>query len=123
MRIPREQFEQLVTEAVDGLPAEFAEKLDNVEFIVEDFPRPEDYGARGVKPGGLLLGLYHGVPLTERSVFATAPMPDEIIIFQRHIERICRTREDVIREVRHTVLHEIAHHFGISDQRLQELGY
>jgi len=123
VRIPREQFEHLVAEAIDGLPAEFAEKLDNVEFIVEDSPRPEDYGERGVRPGGLLLGLYHGVPLTERSAFATAPMPDEITIFQRPIERICRTPEEIIREVRHTVLHEIAHHFGISDQRLTELGY
>jgi predicted Zn-dependent protease with MMP-like domain len=123
MRIPREQFEQLVAEAIDGLPAEFAEKLDNVEFLVEDYPRPEVYGEHGVRPGGLLLGLYQGVPLTKRSAFATNPMPDEIIIFQRAIERICRSREDVIREVRHTVLHEIAHHFGISDERLRELGY
>jgi len=123
MRLPREEFERLVAEAIDGLPAEFAEKLDNVEFVVEDYPRPEDYGERGVEPGALLLGLYQGVPLIERSPFATTLMPDQITIFQGNIERICRTREEIVHEVRRTVLHEIAHHFGISDARLRESGY
>ena len=123
MRLPREEFERLVAEAIDGLPAEFAEKLDNVEFVVEDYPGPEDYVERGLKPGSLLLGLYRGVPLIKRSAFATTALPDQITIFQRNIERICRTREQIVEEVRRTVLHEIAHHFGISETRLRELGY
>jgi predicted Zn-dependent protease with MMP-like domain len=123
VRLPREEFERLVAEAIDGLPAEFAGKLDNVEFIVEEHPNPEDYGKLGVRPGRLLLGLYRGVPLTKRSVFGSQLMPDRIIIFQAPIEQLCRTRQQAVEQVRHTVLHEIAHHLGISDKRLRELGY
>jgi len=121
--MPRAEFDRLVAEAVDGLPPEFAEKLDNVEFIVEDYPRPEDYVGHRIEPGRLILGLYHGVPLIRRSVFATNLMPDRITIFQRNIERVCDTREQIIYQVQHTVLHEIAHHLGITDERLRELGY
>lgn len=109
--------------AIDGLPREFAEKLDNVEFILEDEPTAEDWGEREIPRGAELLGLYRGVPLTERSTFAPDMMPDEITIFQGPIERRCRTRQDIVREIRLTVLHEIAHHFGIADDRLRELGY
>jgi len=123
MRIPREEFERLVAEAIDGLPQEFAEHLDNVEFIVEDYPKPEDYGERGMHPGEVLLGVYRGVPLTRRSAFGGNVLPDQIKLFQRPIERVCTTPRQIVREVRHTVLHEIAHHLGISDERLTELGY
>ena len=123
MRLPRDEFEQLVAEAIEGLPPEFAEKLDNVEFMIENYPGPEDYDRRRLKPGELLLGLYHGVPLTARSVFAATMLPDQITIFQRNIERVCRTRREIVYQVQHTVLHEIAHHFGISDERLRQLGY
>ena len=123
MRLPREEFERLVAEAIEGLPNEFAEKLENVEFIVEDHPIAEDYGKRGIGAGRLLLGLYHGVPLTKRSLFGSNLMPDRITIFQWNIERVCRTSEEIVCRIRHTVLHEIAHHFGISEQRIRELGY
>ena len=123
MHLPRDEFEHLVAAAIDGLPPEFAEKLDNVEFIIEEWPRPQDYGERELPPGAMLLGLYHGVPLTERSVFAPPLMPDRITLYQQPIERMCRTPREIIEEVRRTVLHEIAHHFGIGDQRLRELGY
>jgi predicted Zn-dependent protease with MMP-like domain len=123
MRLPRDAFERLVAHALDDVPAEFREKLENVEIVVEDSPSPEDLGGREVAPGTLVLGLYRGVPLTRRSVFATNLFPDQIIIFQRPIERICRTPEEIVEQVRRTVLHEIAHHFGISEKRLRELGY
>lgn len=123
MHLPREEFERLVEEAIGDLPAEFAEKLDNVEFLVEDQPTPDDYRARGVPPGQLLLGVYRGVPLTQRSVFASALMPDRIVIYQRPIEQLCYTRRQIVRQVRRTVLHEIAHHFGIDERRVRELGY
>jgi len=113
----------LVTEALDELPAEFAEKLENVEVLVEDDPSPDELGGRQLAPGHLLLGLYHGVPLTHRSVFATSLFPERITIFQRPVEAISRTPREIIENVRRTVLHEIAHHFGISDARLRELGY
>lgn len=122
MRIPREEFERLVAEAIEGLPAEFAEKLENVEVIVEDHPRPEDYDRRRLPRGSILLGLYHGVPLTERSAWASPLMPDRITIYQGSIERVAHTPAEIVKQVRGTVLHEIAHHFGISDERLRELG-
>ena len=123
MRIPRHEFERLVEEAVEGLPEDFLEKLENVQIVVEDSPTPDDLDHRRLPPGHLLLGLYRGVPLTKRSVFAVPALPDRITIFQRSVERIARTPQAIVAEVRRTVLHEIAHHFGISDQRLRELGY
>ena len=123
MHLPREEFEELVGEAIEGLPDEFSEKLENVLITVREDPSPEDYGHREVAPGVLLLGLYRGVPLTRRSVFGTNPLPDRIIIFQNPIERVCRTRSQIVEQIRRTVLHEIAHLFGISEDRLRELGY
>ena len=123
VRITRDAFQMLVSEALDQLPAEFAAKLDGVEVIVEDEPTPEDIGRRQLPPGALILGIYRGIPLTERSVFRGFEMPHRIAIFQRSIEAITHTPAEMVREVRRTVLHEIAHHFGISDLRLRELGY
>jgi len=122
MHLPRAEFERLVTEALADIPQEFLDRLQNIEIVVEDYPGPEDF-PRGVPPGSLLLGLYHGVPRTQRGAQWSPLYPDRISIFQRNIERICNTREHVIAQVRRTVVHEIAHYFGISDARLRELGY
>ena len=123
MRIPREEFERLVAEALEGLPYDFREKLENVEVVVENHPTSEHYGQRQLPPGTLLLGLYHGVPLTQRSAWGIPLFPARITIFQGSIERVARTPAEIIEQVRRTVLHEIAHHFGIPDGRLRELGY
>jgi len=122
MHIPRKQFEELVTEAIQGLPEEFLKRLENVAVIVEKSPRSGDYGEGELPPGTLLLGLYQGIPLTQKSIFAPMAFPDQIIIFQHPIERLCRTRQEIVAQVRRTLLHEIAHHFGISEGRLRELG-
>jgi predicted Zn-dependent protease with MMP-like domain len=123
MHLSREEFEQLVAQALADLPGEFAEKLENVEVVVEDYPTEAHYGLRRLPPGMLLLGLYQGVPLTNRSTFAPFHFPDRITIFQRTIERVAHSHEEVVAQVRRTVLHEIAHHFGMPDSRLRELGY
>ncbi len=123
MRLSREEFEKLVAQALADLPGEFAEKLENVEVVVEDHPTEAHYGARRLPPGMLLLGLYQGVPLTNRSTFAPFHFPDRITIFQRTIEYVADSHEEVVAQVRRTVLHEIAHHFGMPDSRLRELGY
>ena len=117
-----EEFESLVVEALDNLPAEIQEKLQNIEIVVSDWPTAAELRSVGLKPGQLLLGLYHGVPLTRRGGRYGLVLPDKVTIFQGPIERVCRTPEDVIRQVQRTVRHEIAHHFGISDDRLRELG-
>jgi predicted Zn-dependent protease with MMP-like domain len=120
----RKDFESLVAEVIDELPPDFAEKLQNVAVVVERGPTRGEREEMGVAPGEVLFGSYRGLPLTERESSPWSfQLPDEIVIFQRPIEQHARTRRDIREEVRKTVLHEIAHHFGISDARLRELGY
>lgn len=109
-------FEVLVGEALDTIPAQLANLMDNVVILQEDEAPADDPE---------LLGLYEGVPLVERAVSYVGAdlLPDTITIFRLPILRICATHEDVVREVRVTVVHEIAHHFGIDDDRLHELGW
>lgn len=111
----REEFEQAVGDGLDRVPPELAAQMDNVVVLVEDDAPADDPG---------LLGLYEGTPLTERDGFwAAGSLPDRITIFRRPTLAICDTREDVVAEVAITVVHEIAHHFGIDDERLHELGW
>lgn len=117
----REAFEELVAAAVEGLPVEFAEQLDNVAIVVEDLPTRAQLHRSQIEPGNTLLGLYEGVPHTRRGHDYGMVLPDKITIFQRPIEASCRTGEEVVALVREVVIHEIAHHFGISDERLDEL--
>jgi predicted Zn-dependent protease with MMP-like domain len=107
-----EQFEQMVATAMAGLPAEFSHLLQNVAVLVEPGPGP-----RG------LLGLYQGVPLTNRTTSYAGVMPDRITIYQQAICAICDTEDQVVEQVRRTVIHEVGHYFGISDERLRELGW
>lgn len=109
-----EEFEQLVEDALDTIPDELIALIDNCLVIIEP-DAPED------DPD--LLGLYDGIPLTERDSSYVMVLPDRIFIYQKPTLRICDTLDDVVDEVHITVVHEIAHHFGISDRRLHELGY
>jgi predicted Zn-dependent protease with MMP-like domain len=115
-------FEQLVAQALDNLPDAFRERLDNVEVVVEDWPDRGTLRLAGIQNPMQLLGFYHGVPLTERSHGYTLVLPDKISIYQQPIERMCRTPEAIRAQVRRTVMHELAHHFGIDDSRLREIG-
>jgi len=115
-------FEELVAEALDNLPPDIQAKLENVEVVVELRPSPAQLRRLGLRAGQLLFGLYEGIPLTERTSNYGLVLPDKITIFRQPIEARSRTDEQVRRIVRHTVLHELAHHFGISDERLHELG-
>jgi len=108
------KFEELVAQALDDLPEAFCEKLTNVAIIVEDLPPAEP------KRGGLLLGLFHGIPRTEKSVFSSSP-PDRIFLYQRNIEAICRNDVEVRRQIRATLLHEVGHYFGLSEDELRHL--
>ncbi len=123
IRLSSAQFEQLVAEALDDLPEPFASKLENVEVVVADEPSTEDLEEADVLPGGTLFGLYQGVPQPERDAGYTFVLPDKITIFRGPILRECTTPDEVKDEVSTTVVHEIAHHFGISDERLDELGW
>ena len=117
----REQFEELVEMAVEGLPAIFRERLENIAVMVEDWPTPEQLAKVGVRRRQTLLGLYEGIPLLNRGRGYNMVLPDKITIFQRPIEIYCRSEERIIQKVRETVHHEIAHYFGISDARLDEI--
>jgi predicted Zn-dependent protease with MMP-like domain len=109
----RQRFEELVSDALDLIPAEFAAAMDNVVVLVED-RHPEN---------PTLLGLYHGVALTERTSHYGGVLPDRITIYREAILDICRDEHDVVEEVAITVVHEVAHHFGVDDARLHELGW
>lgn len=108
------QFELFVQQALDTIPDELAAVVDNCVVLVEEFPPPD-------RPD--LLGVYEGVPLTERGQTYAAVLPDRIVIFRHPILAICDTVDEVVREIHTTVVHEVAHHFGIDDDRLDQLGY
>jgi predicted Zn-dependent protease with MMP-like domain len=114
IEVSRLEFEELVSEALDTIPEELSAMVDNCVVLVEDDP-PRD------NPD--LLGVYEGVPLTERGNTYTMAIPDRITIFRRPTLEMCRSNTEVVEQVRITVVHEIAHHFGIDDARLHELGY
>ena len=121
--LERHVFQTLVEEALADLPPEFADVLDggNVVPIVEDYPSDDILRSVGLEHPLDLLGLYDGIPITERSVFHTGGQPDRIYIFRKPIESICESDEEIAEQVRQTVVHEIGHFFGIDDQRLDEL--
>ncbi len=116
----RARFEQLVADALDGIPESLGRLMDNVAVIVEDWPAPH----QSPGPGRTLLGLYEGIDLTRRSPLSYgAVMPDRITIFRGTISARARTEAELVEMVTTTVIHEVAHHFGISDARLHELGW
>ena len=110
--VPPERFAELVAEALDSIPDDLGQLMDNVNVFVDD----------DSPPGGLL-GLYRGVPLTARENYGGMAMPDTITIFRQSICAACSSEEEVVQQVRVTVVHEVAHHFGIDDDRLDELGW
>jgi len=117
MRVPPDEFEALVEKALDGLPEEFADLLDNVVVLVDEEPDPEDLEAMGLEPDEELFGLYQGVPQDQRDTFYSA-LPDRVIIYRGPILRHCQNRREVIREVRDTVVHELGHHFGMEEDEM-----
>jgi predicted Zn-dependent protease with MMP-like domain len=119
--VERERFEELVRRALDTLPDELADRIDNVDVEVQDYPSHEQLAGAGVPAGHTLLGLYQGVPLTKRHSGYGMVAPDRIIIFQGPLEHIAPGEDDLVERVRATVVHEVAHHFGISDARLREI--
>jgi predicted Zn-dependent protease with MMP-like domain len=112
-----------VRRAIRQLPPRFAERLENVAIVVADEASPQQRRAAGLEPGADLYGLYEGVPQPQRSAGYGMVLPDKITLFQRTIEADCRSEAEIAYQVRKTLIHELAHHFGIDDARLDELGY
>jgi predicted Zn-dependent protease with MMP-like domain len=111
IEVSEARFEEMVADALDTLPPALTRVMRNVVVVVEDGTDPH------------LLGLYEGIPLTERMSDYSAVLPDKITIFRNAICAVCDTERDVVDEVRTTVVHEVGHHFGIDDHRLHELGW
>lgn len=123
--VPPARFEKLVARALDRLPAEFRDHLENVGVVIAEEPEPEllrELGMDPEDPEDTLFGLYEGTPLTER-FHDDVLLPDRIILYRRPLLEWCESEEEVIDEVRVTVLHEVGHFFGMDEERLEELGY
>ena len=117
----RWHFERLVVEAFGQIPEELKTYLDNVDVVVDDMPSREQLAGHQMEEGEILLGLYEGVPLPDRGEYGMV-LPDKITLFQDSIESVCSDRDEIVEQIRLTVVHEVAHHFGIDDDRLHELG-
>jgi len=117
----KERFERLVARAIESLPEEFRNKMENIDVVVEDLPTKEQLGGTRRRGRHTLLGLYEGTPLTNRTSHYGLVPPDKITIFQKPIEAICRNDAEITAEVERVVRHEIAHHFGIGDARLRQI--
>ena len=120
--LSHEEFEAVVDEALGEIPPDLAEKIENIDIFIEDYPSAEVQTAMGVGPRGLL-GFYQGVPQQHRGHSYRNALPDRICLYKKNLESISPTRERLKEEIQRTVLHELGHYFGIDDKRLRELGY
>jgi predicted Zn-dependent protease with MMP-like domain len=120
-RVSREYFESLVEKAVETLPEEYRRYFANITIIVEDYPESEDKRQVDLKDR-LLLGLFSGVPYTKKGGFFDIPypLPDKIILYQKNIEKICSTEEELIKQIQETLIHEVGHYFGLSERDLRK---
>ena len=123
MRVSSTEFAGLVEEALRDIPEPLASYMQDISVDVEPLPDRATCESLGIDDPRTLLGLYQGVPLTERSVEHSGRLPDRVVIYQRSIERFCPTRAQIVRQVRKTVFHEVGHHFGLSEDDLTNLGY
>lgn len=121
--VSKQRFQKLIEQAIAGLPEEFAEALDHVPIEVRDRPSVEQLRSVGLGDDELLLGLYVGTPLTERSTEDSGRLPDKIFIFQDDCEQVSESDTQLVDEVRITVLHELGHYFGLDEDELDDLGY
>jgi len=120
--LSQEEFEAVVDEALEELPADLADKIHNVDIFVEDYPSTEVQEEMGISRRGLL-GLYTGISQNHRGAFYGNVLPDRIYLYKKNLEAVTHSREELKDQIRRTVLHEIGHYFGIDDKRLRELGY
>ncbi|MEW6188121.1 MAG: metallopeptidase family protein [Thermodesulfobacteriota bacterium] len=123
IQLTLDQFKALAFRILKEIPGNFLEKLENVEIIVEDTPGPEVREELGLEDQDLLFGLYRGVPRSGKSFFQGSTLPDRITLFRLPILSVAQTKEEVGEQIKKTLIHEIAHHFGFSESRIREMGY
>lgn len=117
------EFKEIARRVLEEIPREFLDRLGRLEIIVEEDPEPELLEELGLGPKDLLFGLYQGVPQGEKSFFQTEIYPDRILLFRRPILAVCRNRKEVEDQIKKTLIHEIAHHFGLSEAQIRAMGY
>ena len=123
MKISRRKFDQIVQQAIARIPEQFRRHLDNMIITVQSRPSPDLLEDMGYEPDEILLGVYTGVPLTERSAIDPPLYPDTIYLFQEPLEEMCQSLDELEEEIEITVVHEVAHYLGIDEDRLADLGY
>src|SRR5262245_60789507 len=116
----RERFAKIVEEVLDSLPEEFRSRMHNVAVLLEDTP-PNQPSPRSGKQRRLTLGIFHGVPMTRKSVFDLATGPDYIVLYQKNIEAICSSEAEICEQIRLTVIHELGHYFGLDESQLKDV--
>jgi len=119
MRMARQGFEAVVREVLDSLPREFRDAIDNVAVLVEDLP-PKQKQSRG-RPRRLLLGLFHGIPATRKSVFSLPTGPNYVVLYKKNIEAVSSSEAELRDQIRRTVIHEFGHYFGMSEDQLKDV--
>jgi|SRR5450755_1256977 predicted Zn-dependent protease with MMP-like domain len=117
----REQFAKVVEEALDSLPQEFRSRIRNVAVLVEDRPPGQRSWPQSGRPRELLLGVFHGVPTTKKSIFDLPTGPDHIVLYQKNIEAVCCSETEVREQIRLTVIHELGHYFGLDENQLKDV--
>jgi len=123
LSVSEEEFQHYMEKALESIPEAFSEKMDNIVFIIEPYPSENDLARLGLNDRRQLLGLYSGIPYTHRNTGYMGTMPDRIILFQKNIESLCRTEEQLVDKIKEVVIHEVAHYFGMDDEEIRKAGY
>ncbi len=121
--VDEELFSEMMEEALHAIPEPFKDKIENLVFMVEPYPSDADLGRVGLTDRYSLLGIYSGVPYTNRNTYYMNTTPDRIILFQRNIERFCNTEDELKIKIREVLIHEIAHYFGMDEDQVRAAGY
>jgi predicted Zn-dependent protease with MMP-like domain len=123
IRVSEEEFHIIMEQAIESIPEDFKNKIENLVFLIEQYPSENDLTRLNISHSSQLLGLYSGIPFTHRNTWYAGTLPDRIILFQQNIEAICNTKEDLSLKIREVVVHEIAHYFGMNEKEIRKAGY
>lgn len=123
INVSEEEFQEMMETAMETVPDDFKSKMQNIVFIAEPYPSEADLARVNMSKGGMLLGLYSGTPYTQRNTWYAGTTPDRIQLFQKNIEAICNTKDELKAKIREVVIHEIGHYFGMNEEQIRAAGY
>src|SRR4030095_8279663 len=122
-RVSEEEFHEMMEKALEVIPSNFKDKIENLVFISEPYPSENDIERLNLRSRFSLLGLYSGIPYTHRSTWYGNVTPDRIILFQKNIESLCNNKEELFDKIKEIIIHEVAHYFGMDEDEIREAGY